>query len=61
MAPKRLHNYLKTKIVNIDIKSHAIPRSESKHLLAYLSNHQLMDNKLSDHRHTHKERVSYAQ
>ena len=61
MAPKRLHNYLKTKIVNIDIKSHAIPRSESKHLLAHLSNHLLPDNKLSDHRHTHTERVSYAQ
>jgi len=54
MAPKRLHNYLKTKIINIYTKSHAIPRSESKHLLAHLSNHLLLDNELSDHRHTYR-------
>jgi len=36
-------------------------RSESKRLLAHLSNHLLPDNKISDHRHTHTDRVSYAQ
>jgi len=41
--------------------SHASPRSKSKHLLAHLSHHLLLDNKLPDHRHTHRERVSYAQ
>jgi len=61
MAPERLHNYLKTKIRNILQKSHAIPRSEFKHLLAHLSNHLLQNNKLFDHRHTHTKRVSYAQ
>ena len=55
MAPKRLHNYLKTIIINIYTKSHAIPRSESKHHLAHLSNHLLSDNELSDHP-THTQR-----
>jgi len=41
--------------------SHANPRFESKHLLAHLSHHLLPDNKLPDHRHTHTEKVSYAQ
>jgi len=31
------------------------------HLLAHLSHHLLPDNELSDHLHTHTERVSYAQ
>jgi len=61
MAPKGLHNYLKTQNNNIYTKSHAILRSKSKHLLAHLSNHLLPDNELSDHCHTHTERVSYAQ
>jgi len=39
----------------------ASPRSESKRLLAHLSNHLLSDNKIFDHRHTHTDRVSYAQ
>jgi len=35
--------------------------SVSKYLLAHLSNHLLADKKLFDHRHTHTDRVSYAQ
>ena len=61
MAPKELHIYLKIKIILYKQKSPAIPRSESMHLLAHLSNHLLPDNESSDHRHTHSERVSYAQ
>jgi len=37
-----------------------IPHSSLKRLLAHLSNHLLPDNKSSDHRHTHTDRVSYA-
>jgi len=37
-----------------------IPLSNLKRLLAHLSKHLLPDSKLSDHRHTHTNRVSYA-
>ena len=41
-------------------KAHMISHSSLKCLLAHVSNHLLLDNKLSDHRHTHTDRVSYA-
>ena len=53
MAPKGLHIYLKIKIITYKQKSRVIPRSESMHLLAHMSNHLLPDNESSDHRHTH--------
>ena len=37
------------------------PLSTSMQLLAHLKHHLLPDNKLPDHRHTHTDRVSYAQ
>ena len=42
------------------LKAHMIPHSSLKCLLAHLSNLLLLDNKLSDHCHTHTDRVSYA-
>jgi len=47
---------LKTQV----FKTHMIPHSSLKRLLAHLSNHLLPDNKSSDHRHTHTDRVTYA-
>ena len=53
MAPQRVTYLTQNQNNNNKQKSPAIPRSESMHLLAHLSNHLLPDNELSNHRHTH--------
>ena len=53
--------YMETiKIFKVFKSPYVIPLSELKHLLAHLSNHLLPDSKLSDHRHTQIDSVSYA-
>ena len=57
MANVPKHKYIKNSNLQ---KPHMIPQSSLKRLLAHMSNYLLPDNKSSDHRHTHTDRVSYA-